>query len=83
LAYSKTYTYKQEYTYLTHRKLHPEHIQSYLGMMTPQEYRSEYERYMSYAPKSDLEVMSNKYNHELNKYKSIPRHVNNQKYLIE
>ena len=83
LAYSKTYTYKQEYTYLTHRKLHPEHIQSYLGMMTPQEYRSEYERYMSYAPKSDLEVMSNKYNHELSMFKSIPRHVNNQKYLIE
>ena len=83
LAYSKAYTYKQEYTYLTHRKLYPEDINNPLGLMNPQVYRAEYERYMSYAPKSDLEVISSKYNHELNQYKGIPRHVNSQKYLIK
>ena len=83
LAYSYTYTYKQEYTYLTHRKLQPDKINTYNGIMTPQQYRSEFERYMSLAPKSDLQVRSNKYQVELRRVKEIPKHVDDQKYLLK
>ena len=55
------YTYKQEYTYLTHRKLHPWGYETEMGLMTPTKYREEYKRYMSYAPQSEIRVQSMKY----------------------
>ena len=46
------YTFKQEYVYLTHRKLYPK--TSYFNLhLNPQEYRAKYAELLSLAPKSD------------------------------
>ena len=65
------YTYQQEYTYLTHRKLYPSSYETELGLMTPTKYREEYKRYMSYAPKSEIRVQSMKYSKVKEQYRKF------------
>ena len=49
----KPFTFQEEYTYLAHKKLHPNAgFQSDLGMMSTTAYRQEFERILNMAPKS-------------------------------
>ena len=51
---TKPFTFRQEYTYLTHKKLHPsDGFESPNGMLSPSQYMHEYRKLMSLAPKSN------------------------------
>ena len=69
------FTHKQEYTYLTHKKLFPESAYSNNWALTPSEYRAKFEEMISLAPESKQLHWSSKY-HNKHKNKGINRGKN-------
>ena len=66
LAHQHGYTFQEEYTYLTHRKLFPDNFVSENGFMNPKLYRQKYSELLALTPKSKELQTSGKYhrNHQ-------------------
>jgi len=76
---SGPFTHKQEYTYLTHRKLCPKTPYDANWALNPAEYREKYAELVSLAPDSNKLMWSDKYHHSKHNKGQINR-INNYQY---
>ena len=76
---SGPFTHKQEYTYLTHRKLCPEIPYDANWALSPAEYREKYAELVSLAPDSKTLMWSDKY-HKSQHIKIKTKRIDNYQY---
>ena len=70
---SLPYTIRDEYMYLSHKKLHPTDFLSENALLNPQEYRAKMSYYIGFAPEDDgeLKVSSNHHKNKMARFLSM------------